>query len=614
MSDYFRERGFSDGAVKAVGWRIEQLDGRAQRYGLPAEAGGIDVWVLPYRHRNGQVAFERIRLIADADLERFGRAGKYRQPAGRKLALYDPYGVLGYEGPLDCVVLIEGEANAVAVREMAPDLPIVGLPGQAALKEALAEELGHVPLVLLWLDRQDKGFERNAAIAVERLTSAGVEDVRVIEDTHAVDANDLLRMHGVDLGGRELRGLIERAASFIPADERARAQQPPLALEPNLLSRFGEELARCGLVGEERAAKLAYLAMTSRLLDQPVSIALKGPSAGGKSFLVETVLRFLPDSAFYELTGGSERAFAYSDEPLMHRVLVIYEAAGMTGDWASYLIRSLLSEGRIRYETVEKTKDGMRARMIEREGPTALACTTTRVRLHPENETRLLSIPVTDTAEQTKAVMRALANDDRCLPDLSEWIGLQRWIAGAESTVSIPYGAELSELIPAVAVRLRRDFSSLLGLISAHALLHQATRERDGRGRVVATIGDYAVVRELVAGLISDAVGATVRPETRETVEAVRNLAAEHTEGVPQSALAKALNLDRGPVSRRVRVAIDRGYLTNREDRRGRPARLVLGDPLPDEQEILPRPEALEANRCTVARDSWAIKREVLAA
>jgi hypothetical protein len=105
-----------------------------------------------------------------------------------------------------------------------------------------------------------------------------------------------------------------------------------------------------------------------------------------------------------------------------------------------------------------------------------------------------------------------------------------------------------------------------------------------------------------------------VRPETRQTVEAVRELAAQHPDGVPQSALVKVLNLDRGPVSRRVRVAIDRGYLTNLEDRRGRPAKLVLGDALPEEQEILPHPEALEADRCAVARISGGIEREGLAA
>ena len=63
----------------------------------------------------------------------------------------------------------------------------------------------------------------------------------------------------------------------------------------------------------------------------------------------------------------SDRALAYSSEPLQHRHLVIYEAAGMASEFATYLIRTLLSEGRLRYETVEKTKDGLTPRR-DREG------------------------------------------------------------------------------------------------------------------------------------------------------------------------------------------------------------------------------------------------------
>jgi hypothetical protein len=57
-------------------------------------------------------------------------------------------------------------------------------------------------------------------------------------------------------------------------------------------------------------------------------------------------------------------------------------------DFLNYLVRSLLSEGRVRYETVEKTPEGLQARLIEREGPTGLIMTTTADSLHPENETR----------------------------------------------------------------------------------------------------------------------------------------------------------------------------------------------------------------------------------
>ena len=43
---------------------------------------------------------------------------------------------------------------------------------------------------------------------------------------------------------------------------------------------------------------------------------------------------------------------------------------------------------------------------------------------------------------------------------------------------------------------------------------------------------------------------------------------------------------------------MDAGFLRNLEDRKGRPARLVIGDPLPDEVELLPQPQRLHG--CTV--------------
>lgn len=387
-------------------------------------------------------------------------------------------------------------------------------------------------------------------------------------------------------------------------DKGATVQPPDLANESAILDALARDLARCGLVGEDRAAKLVYLAAVSRLLARPVSVVLKGPSSGGKSYTVETVLEFFPDHAYHALTGGSDRSLAYSKEPLQHRMLVIYEAAGVTGDLPSYFLRSLLSEGRLRYETVESTAEGIKSKLIEREGPTGVILTTTAVNLHPENETRMLSVPVTDTQEQTRQVLRALAaEDEQDAPDLFPWWQLQEWLEAGEREVTIPYREHLAELVPPVAVRLRRDFSTLLTLIRAHALLHRRTRDTDSRGRIVATADDYAVVRGLLLELVSEGVGATVRPETRDTVGAVAALKATHENGVPQRAIVAHLgDVDKSAVSRRVRVALDSGYLVNLEERRGRPHRLDLGEPMPDDLEILPSPEAMAEGSCTVAR------------
>jgi hypothetical protein len=118
---------------------------------------------------------------------------------------------------------------------------------------------------------------------------------------------------------------------------------------------------------------------------------------------------------------------------------------------------------------------------------------------------------------------------------------------------------------------------------------------------------DYAIVRSLVGDLVSDRVGKTVRPVTRETVNAVRDLAPQHEGGVPLRPLTEALKLDRSSVSRRVGVAIEQGYLRNLEDREGKPAKLVLGDSLPDDLEILPSPPNL-ADHCAVALEAEGVK------
>ena len=82
----------------------------------------------------------------------------------------------------------------------------------------------------------------------------------------------------------------------------------------------------------------------------------------------------------------------------------------------------------------------------------------------------------------------------------------------------MPFAYRLAGLIPPIAVRLRRDFSQLLSLIRAHALLHRELRDRDEYGRIVATVEHDAAVRELVSDLFAEHVGATVK----ETIKADR--------------------------------------------------------------------------------------------
>ena len=341
--------------------------------------------------------------------------------------------------------------------------------------------------------------------------------------------------------------------------------------------------------------------MTTRPFERPVSVAIKGASSVGKSYLVECALKHFPPEAYFERTGLSEKALVYSQEDFRHRHIVIYEAAGMNSDFGSYLIRSLLSEGRLLYEFVEKTKHGMQPRLIEKPGPTGLITTTTSPRLHPENETRLLSLTSKDDNAQTGKVIVALAasasgGGKEKPTDFRKWHALQRWILAGESRVMVPFAPELAGLIPPVAVRLRRDVTLLLGLIKAHALLHRKTRATDHEGRVIATLADYEVVRGLIADLFAEGIEATVPKTMRETVAAVEKAGGAD---VSLAVVGRLLCLDKNPTHHRVRKAIERGFLVNQETGKGRPLKLSIGDPIPDETQILPDINTLR-DRCSV--------------
>jgi hypothetical protein len=653
------------------GLPVCSLEAYADTKGLPVEflrelhledakyAGGPAIRI-PYVTADGDEQAVRYRIAIAGD-------DKFRWKKRSKICLY---GLTRLRSARErgYAVLVEGESCAQTL--WLHGFPALGLPGAVNWKDErdlpAVEGLETLYVVIEpdkggqaimdWLKRSALATGKRPTppdedgpteITVERVTDGlgqtfdswketprdtsrppRLPTVKLVSLTGAKDASELYLQDREAFVAR-FEDELQRATPYeehdrIAAELRARAawkSAGALAKEARILDVFKTELDGAGVVGERRLCGLIYLAVTGRFLDRFASIAVKGPSASGKSWAIERVLEFFPPEAYYLLTAMSERALAYGTEPLSHRFLVLFEAAGLESDFASYLVRSLLSEGCVRYETVEKDQSGeLRARLIERDGPTGLIVSTTSVALHPENETRLLSLSATDTPDQTKLVLSRLANDELAEPDFTRWHDLQVWLAAGEHGVSIPYAAELAELVPPVAVRLRRDFRAVLSLIRSHAILHQVSRERDATGRVIATLDDYAVVRDLVADIVSEGIEATVPETVRELVAAVKELTAAtedeedgHRPSATIAKLADHLKLDKSAVNRRWQAARARGYLVNLETRSRQRARIALGDPLPEEVEILPTVERLrERCRGENERDFLAAAQELV--
>jgi hypothetical protein len=368
------------------------------------------------------------------------------------------------------------------------------------------------------------------------------------------------------------------------------------------------------VAGERSNACLLYLSITSRLLERPVNVLVTGPSSAGKSFLVERVASLFPPEATYKLTASSPLALLYSKEDFAHRMVIISEAAGLQHDGiGASIIRSIAWDGRVVYDTVEKTSDGLKPVRIEKPGPTGLI-TTTRSAVEPELETRMLTLSIRDDPAHSRAILGATARQAAgklTSFHLAPFHSFQRYLALSDVREAlVPFDETLAELVDAHAVRVRRDFQQLLMLIKAHALLCQHKREKGVGGQVVATLDDYKVIHKLTAELFKATATDELTSAQREAVKAVielnqpsgktlkekviHGIALAEKEGVTVQQVAKHLGIDRSAALRRLTNPLKRGYIVNMEHKKGRPLCLVPGDPLPEDRPALPSPEEVE--------------------
>ncbi|MBE0467585.1 MAG: hypothetical protein IBX71_10240, partial [Candidatus Desulforudis sp.] len=159
--------------------------------------------------------------------------------------------------------------------------------------------------------------------------------------------------------------------------------------------------------------------------------------------------------------------------------------------------------------------------------------------------------------------------------------------------VVVPFADRLAKAIgrrPAAA-RINRDFARLLSLVKSVAVLRHHHRRRNDKGQIIAELADYETIHELIADMFEASVTGAGRAVT-ETVEAVTNILNDDHESATVTQVAKTLNVSKRAASGRVRKALGGGWLVNKEDRKGHPYKLAIGDPLPDDAG-LPTPAEL---------------------
>lgn len=271
-----------------------------------------------------------------------------------------------------------------------------------------------------------------------------------------------------------------------------------LLKSPDILKKMRHLTSRRGYVGEEINKTILYLSFISRLLISSISTIIKGASASGKSALANSVLTLFPKGAVLSFSFLTSKALVHFNGDLSHKILFVQEHSGSQA--SEYSIRTTLSENEIsialpikdeltgNFTTVEKRVPAVGLVFVE---------TTTKERVHNENQTRVFDLYMDESEEQTEKVLKAEAEqDDQLSPDLEAeatiWKAAQTLLEC--HSVYIPFSKKLIEAFPKGRVRVRRDFKRFLSLIKTHCLLYQFQREKDARGQLIATIEDLKAI------------------------------------------------------------------------------------------------------------------------
>jgi hypothetical protein len=233
---------------------------------------------------------------------------------------------------------------------------------------------------------------------------------------------------------------------------------------------------------------------------------------------VDTVLALMPVEAYLKIDAGSPKALIYCDEDLRHRIVAFTEvdslpisegsgkplADGDSRSTAASALRNLASDGYLSYDIVERDPESGQfvTRHIKKEGPTLLITTTTKA-IKGQMGTRLWEVPMLESDIQLRAALDKRASFEltrqRSIPE--KLIHHQSYLQSkAPWDAIVPFVGELVEGIvyKGMDPRILRDFQRLLALIKAVTILRHPHRKQDDNDRWIATIEDYAVVREVL--------------------------------------------------------------------------------------------------------------------
>jgi DNA primase/transcriptional regulator with XRE-family HTH domain len=338
-----------------------------------------------------------------------------------------------------------------------------------------------------------------------------------------------------------------------------------------VLERFQKDAAEMhGVVGDQEAIKLiALVALGAQLAPLPngrplgSSVLLTAPPGRGKNYLIDAVVRLLPESFYVAFEVASSQAFYFTveNDPEYLRHKFVYPNEIEAVDALVNFLRPMLSSGKAVKFTVNKDISGANvAQELEVDGPITTAVPTIRNKTDDQLHTRLLVGELSDYVGRVKrhsAAFSELLLPDYAAADYSHKLFL--WHAGLRQLaerrrVVFPLQHPNFALDNDDLSHGSRAWANLLGLMCTHAWLEQHNRKKmvlaTGEEAVIAEPADYWAAYEIFKQTCARTV-VNLSKAHRKILDAVYSLGEEEPErdGFSQRRVAEEAGISQSTVS-----------------------------------------------------------------
>lgn len=339
----------------------------------------------------------------------------------------------------------------------------------------------------LYNDNQIKRYVRDAA---EKLEIGTTDLTKMIYEL----ANGIEKYR---LQHRKQQQVPQRAVriELLPA-QKTKAKK--LLKSKQLLNEVSALLNQAGLVGEKDNGLLLFLIFLTRQFDQPLHGLIHGSSGSGKTNLLKTIIKCVPEEHKHITTALTENVLFYPPykEFWKHKVLMLEDLDGSMS--ALYSLREFMSNGHIvKFTTEMDNQSGEhRQKKLEAKGPVCIVGATTKEKIYEDNSNRSYLIHIDESYQHQQAVMMyqnelaAGLVDQAKQEEVAELLrNAQRLLEPIE--VRNPFQPEL--MLPQVVFKPLRTNQHYIALIKAITYFHQFQLEvqQDKRGKYIETTLDH---------------------------------------------------------------------------------------------------------------------------